>query len=50
LTLFNIKSINAEDFELVDQGSIDKYLGLLSQDIDSITVKNEATISHLPHP
>ena len=26
-----------EDFELVDQGSIDKYLGLLIQDIDSST-------------
>ncbi len=28
-----------EDFELVDQGSIDKYLGLLIQDIDSTTFK-----------
>ena len=26
-----------EDFELVDQGSIDKYLGLLIRDIDSNT-------------
>jgi hypothetical protein len=28
-----------EDFELVDQGSIDKYLGLLIQDIDANTFK-----------
>ncbi len=28
-----------EDFELVDQGSIDKYLGLMIQDIDSNTFK-----------
>ena len=26
-----------EDFELVDQGSIDKYLGLLIRDIDANT-------------
>ena len=28
-----------EDFKLVDQGSIDKYLGLMIQDIDSNTFK-----------
>jgi hypothetical protein len=28
-----------EDFKLVDQGSIDKYIGLMIQDIDSNTFK-----------
>jgi hypothetical protein len=28
-----------EEFELVDQGSIDKYLGLLIKDIDADTFK-----------
>ena len=32
-----------ENFDLVDQGSIDKYLGLLIRDIDSSTLKMSQT-------
>jgi hypothetical protein len=38
-----------EDFELVDQGSIDNYLGLMIQDIDSNTFQIESPIFHSPY-
>jgi hypothetical protein len=36
-TVISLLKEGWEDFELVDEGSIGKYLGLLIQDIDSTT-------------
>jgi hypothetical protein len=38
-----------EEFELVDQGSIDKYLGLLINDIDANTFEMSQPFFHLSH-
>jgi hypothetical protein len=42
--VISLLHVSNEKFQLIDQGSIDKYLGLMIRDIDSNFFQNESAI------